>query len=78
VGISQYFPAGGFTQNSLQDTNFVAEAGLGIEVQVARNFFLFAQTSYVDHQFSTSFAQTTATVNPIYFVPLQFGITFER
>jgi hypothetical protein len=78
VGITQYFPDGNFTPNTPQDTNFVAEAGAGIEVQVARNFFLFAQTSYVDHRLSPAFAQNAAVNDPFQFVPLQFGITFER
>ena len=78
VGISEYFPVGNYTQTIAHDTNFVAEAGGGLEVQVAKNFFLFAQSSYVDHQLSPSFAQMTGVNNPFQFVPLQFGITFER
>ncbi|HEY5037561.1 MAG TPA: hypothetical protein VIJ93_00655 [bacterium] len=79
VGISEYFPDGVFPiQTIAHDTNIVGEVGVGFEVQVAKNFFLFAQTSYVDNQLSPSFTQSVAVENPFHFVPLQFGIAFER
>ena len=78
VGISEYFPNMDFKNMIAHDTNFVAEAGLGLEVQVAKNFFLLAQTSAIDHQLSPSFSQVTGVENPFQFVPLQFGVVFER
>lgn len=79
LSFTEYFPEGqDFTVKSPEDTNLVAEVGGGLEVQVFHSLFLYAQTAYVANPLSSSFAQMAGVESDFHYVPLQFGIAFER
>ncbi|HJT25689.1 MAG TPA: hypothetical protein VJ873_14025, partial [bacterium] len=78
VGFTDYFPEGNFTTHNQEDVDLAAEAGAGMEVELTRYFFLYAQTGYVVHPLAPSFAQMAGVETPFHYVPLQFGVVFER
>ena len=78
VGVADYFPEGDNTQNPVEYVGFSAEAGGGLETQVFHSLFLYVQTGYVFHPLSSSYAQMAGVESDFHYVPLQFGIAFER
>jgi hypothetical protein len=78
VALTNYFPDKSLPGGNPENVGPIFEAGLGTEVEVFGDLFLFAQSYYADIPLSSSFAQKAGVDNQFFYVPLQFGLTFEH
>jgi opacity protein-like surface antigen len=79
IGFTNYYTVADLSSgNSAEEIDLAFEAGAGVEYQLAGEIFLFAQGCFLDDLVSPHFAQSAYVDSPTTYVPLQFGITFER
>lgn len=70
--------SGDNVSDRLDETDWVVEAGVGAELRVNGDFFLYLQSSLIDNLLSPRFAQAGGFASPVFYVPLMAGIFFGR